>query len=66
MAETIEIEVGPLYAQLHNRFTEQMDEQYTPQARQQFESFLHEYNQQVERELEQVDVSAVDEETDES
>lgn len=52
MSETIEVEVGALYANLHEGFEGQLDEQYTERARQTMESFLHEFNQQVERQQE--------------
>lgn len=53
MSETIEVEVGGLYADLHRRFKEQIGDQYDEQARQNFEEFLHNFNQRIEREMEQ-------------
>lgn len=53
MAETIEVAVGPLYAQLHDKFSEQVGEPYDEDLRQQIESFLHQYNQSLERQIEQ-------------
>lgn len=53
MSETIELEVGDLYANLHDQFNGQLSEQYEERARQNFEEFLHNFNQQVEREVEQ-------------
>lgn len=52
MPQTIELEVGPLYAQLHERFKDQLGDQYEQQSRQEFESFLHELNQTLERQVE--------------
>lgn len=53
MSDTIEIKVGNLYANLHEQFETTLGEQYDERARQTFETFLHELNQQVEREQEQ-------------
>ena len=53
MAEEITLEVGGLYAQLHDRFSEDVGEQYNEQLRQQIEEIIHNFNQQVERQTEQ-------------
>lgn len=58
MSRTIELEVGDLYASLHEQFSVQVGENYEEQARQQFEEFLHNFNQQVEREVEQQQAQA--------
>jgi NAD(P)H-dependent FMN reductase len=54
MSETVEIEVGSLYERLHSQFEEEVGEQYKERARSQFEEFLHNFNQEVERQREQV------------
>jgi len=54
MSQTIEIEVGDLYAQIHERYTEGAGEQYTERLRQNTEDFLHQFNQQVERQRDAV------------
>lgn len=53
MSRTIELEIGDLYASLHDQFSAQVGENYDDQARQQFEEFLHNFNQQVERSMEE-------------
>lgn len=54
MSQTIEIEVGDLYANLHEQFTTEVGPQYDERMRQQTEAFLHEFNQQFERQVEQM------------
>lgn len=53
MSRTIELEVGNLYADLHERFSEQVGDQYDERVRREFEEFIHEFNQEVERQVEQ-------------
>lgn len=53
MSETIEIEVGNIYANLHEQFSDQIGEQYDARIRQEIEEFIHNFNQQVERAQEQ-------------
>lgn len=54
MSRTIEIEVGELYANMHEQYLDELDEQYVQRVRQQTEDFIHNFNQQVERQQEQV------------
>lgn len=54
MSQTIEIEVGDLYAGMHEQYSEDVGEQYDERVRAQLEDFLHQFNQQVERQQEQV------------
>lgn len=49
MTESIEIDVGELYANLHEQYSEGLGEQYEERVRQNVEDFLHNFNQQVER-----------------
>lgn len=62
MSETIEIKVGSLYANLHEGFVESLEDQYEERARQTFEAFIHEFNQQVEREQEQMEAQQASQE----
>lgn len=57
MSKKIEIEVGDLYSELHSGFCDDLGQQYEEQARQKFEQFLHEFNQQIERQMEQAEKS---------
>lgn len=54
MSQTIEIDIGDLYAEMHEQYSDDLDDQYEPRLRQQVEDFLHQFNQQVERQQEQV------------
>jgi ElaB/YqjD/DUF883 family membrane-anchored ribosome-binding protein len=54
MGETIEVEVGSLYAEMHEQYSNELAEQYEERLRQQTEDFLHNFNQQVERQQEQM------------
>lgn len=49
MAETIEIDVGQLYADMHDQFKNELGEEYNQQMRQVIENNLHQLNQQLER-----------------
>lgn len=49
MAETIEVEVGDLYADMHDQFETELGDEYTQQIRQVLENNLHQLNQQLER-----------------
>jgi F0F1-type ATP synthase membrane subunit b/b' len=53
MVEEIVIEVGSLYSTLHQRFSDQVGDEYDERARQQFEEFIHQFNQEFERSMEQ-------------
>lgn len=64
MSETIEIEVGNLYANLHEQFQEQVGDQYEQRSRTQFEEFLHNFNQEVERQVEVMEEQQSDEALD--
>lgn len=57
MSKKVEIEVGDLYAEKHEEFVEEIGERYETRVRKQFEDFIHGTNQQVEREMEQVEES---------
>jgi hypothetical protein len=54
MAQEVTFEVGDLYAELHTQYSEQVGEQYEDRLRQDFEEFVHNFNQQVERQREEV------------
>lgn len=53
MAEEILVPVGDLYANLHAQFAGNLGEDYEAQLRQEVENFLHRYNQQIDRRVEQ-------------
>lgn len=53
MAQEVTFEVGDLYAELHAQYAEQIGEQYEGRLRQDFEEFVHNFNQQVERQRDQ-------------
>jgi hypothetical protein len=55
MSQEVTFEVGDLYAELHNQYSESLGKQYEEQLRQQFEEFVHNFNQQVEREQEKLE-----------
>lgn len=55
MAEEITLEIGDLYAELHEQYSENLGEQYSQRLRQNFEEFVHNFNQQVERQREAVE-----------
>lgn len=54
MSKTIEIKVGDLYAQIHEEYAESQATEYDEQLRSLTENFIHKFNQQVEREQEQL------------
>lgn len=60
MSETIEPEVGSLYAEMHNQYSEELGEQYEERLRQTLEDFIHNFNQQVERQQEQLSEGDID------
>lgn len=53
MPSEIEIEVGDLYENLHVQFSENIGDDYDEALRQNIENFLHNYNQQLDRQVEQ-------------
>lgn len=55
MTEEATIEIGDLYANLHEQFSQQLGEDYEQAIRQEMENFLHKYNQQLDRHIEQAD-----------
>jgi hypothetical protein len=67
MSQEVTIELGNLYAELHEQYDENLGEQYTQRLRQNTEEFIHNLNQQVERQREQaeaqedIDLEAEDE-----
>lgn len=61
MSEEITADVGDLYAELHEQYQENLGEQYSERLRQNLEEFIHNFNQQVER---QRDAAAQQEELD--
>jgi hypothetical protein len=52
MREEITIEIGNLYAELHRHYERVLGETYDQRVRNEFENFIHTFNQQVEREEE--------------
>lgn len=53
MSKKIRVEVGDFYAELHEHYTESAGDDYTERAREQLEDWIHGFNKQVEREIEQ-------------
>jgi len=53
MTSEITIKVGELYENLHVQFSENLEEEYEEALRQQVEDFLHNYNQQLDRQVEE-------------
>lgn len=49
----ITVDVGSLYGDVHEQLAEELGDQYTERLRAQTEDFIHEFNQQVERQMEQ-------------
>jgi ElaB/YqjD/DUF883 family membrane-anchored ribosome-binding protein len=67
MASEITVTVGDLYENLHVQFSDNLDEEYEQAIRQNIENFLHNYNQQLDRRVEQqADVQTADEHVHES
>jgi len=60
MTDEITLEVGDLYAQLHERFGTEVGEQYDERLRQEVEEFVHKVNQEVERQREQAQSTELD------
>jgi flagellar biosynthesis chaperone FliJ len=54
MAEEITADVGDLYAELHEQYAENLGDQYSERLRQNLEEFIHNFNQQVERQRDAV------------
>jgi len=52
MKEEITIEIGNLYAELHRHYENALGETYHQRVRNEFENFIHTFNQQIEREEE--------------
>ncbi len=52
MSSEIVVEVGDLYEKLHVQFSDNLDEEYEQALRKHVEDFLHNYNQQLDRQLE--------------
>jgi hypothetical protein len=53
MAEDVTVTIGNLYAGRHEQFKEELGEQYEERLRKNVEEFVHNFNQQVERQQEQ-------------
>ena len=53
MSEEVTITVGELYANLHKQYKEGLEDAYEERARQTFEEFIHNFNQEMERQQEQ-------------
>lgn len=67
MPSEITVTVGDLYENLHVQFSDNLDEEYEQAIRQNIENFLHNYNQQLDRRVEQQsDVQTADEHVHES
>jgi len=65
--QTIEIPVGDLYAQLHERYVDgELNEQYLAKLREENEELIHNFNQTVERQLEQAEQAEQSGESDET
>lgn len=66
MAQEVTFDAGDLYAELHEQYSEQVGEQYEERLRQNFEEFVHNFNQQVERQRDKAQKEEIDfEETQE-
>lgn len=62
MTSEITVTVGDLYENLHVQFSENLDDEYEQTLRRNIEDFLHNYNQQLDRRVEQQsDVQTADE-----
>ena len=53
MSEEVTITVGELYSNLHKQYKEGVGDVYEERARQNFEEFVHNFNQEIERQQEQ-------------
>jgi DNA-binding protein Fis len=53
MVSEITVEVGDLYENLHVNFSDNLDDAYERALRKNIEDFLHNYNQQLDRQTEQ-------------
>lgn len=53
MPETIEVEIGDVYAQLHGDLSNILGDRYDDAVREQLEDWIHERNQELERSREQ-------------
>ena len=62
MAKKIEITVGELYADLHERFSENLGQEYDDTIRAEVEDYLHTLNKQLERQSEQAQAHELEEE----
>jgi hypothetical protein len=58
MPETIEVEVGTVYAQLHESLQATLGERYENALREELEDWIHERNKELERTQEQAMASA--------
>lgn len=59
MADEISVEVGDLYANVHDTFCDNPGETYEERLRLEVENFIHNFNQQLEREREKAMGQAV-------
>ena len=62
MAREVSITVGELYANLHERFSENLGQEYEDTMRAEVEDYLHSLNKQLERQSEQAQAHDLEEE----
>lgn len=65
MSSEITIDVGDLYENLHVQFSDNIGDEYEAAIRREVENFLHNYNQQLDRTVEQQEERQIDIEADE-
>lgn len=63
MARTVELQLGELYAELHERFSENLGQEYEDTIRAEVEDYLHTLNKQLERQSEQAQAQQLAEES---
>lgn len=63
MARTVELQLGELYADLHERFSENLGQEYEDTIRAEVEDYLHTLNKQLERQSEQAQAQQLAEES---
>jgi len=61
MAREVSITVGELYANLHERFSENLGQEYEDTMRAEVEDYLHSLNKQLERQSEQAQAHDLEE-----
>jgi len=63
MVRTVELQLGELYADLHERFSENLGQEYEDTIRAEVEDYLHTLNKQLERQSEQAQAQQLAEES---